>query len=304
MSSNERKRNLLSIEDLSSQDVKTIFNFATEFARNMHAHFSNLFQGKVVLNVFFENSTRTLTSFEIAAKRLGAHVVNIQIAHSSINKGETLKDTMLTLNAMEPNFCIIRHNESSSVKLLAQYMSCSVINAGDGSHEHPTQALLDAFTINQKLGNFSDLRIAICGDILHSRVARSNLILFTKLGAHVNLIAPSTLLPSINMQNVSTYTNMKEGMKGCDVVMMLRIQQERMHHSFIPSSSEFFKFYGLNSEKLSYAKKGAMVMHPGPINRGVEIESNIADNVENSLILEQVKNGVFIRQAVFQFLNQ
>lgn len=304
MFSNKSNRDLLSIEDLSIQDIDIIFNFAAEFSSNIQSFSSKLLQDKVVLNVFFENSTRTLTSFDIAAKRLGAHVVNIQTSHSSMKKGETLKDTMLTLNAMEPNFCVVRHNESGAVKLLTKYMSCSVINAGDGSHEHPTQALLDAFVIKQKLGRISGLKVAICGDILHSRVARSNLILLTKLGAQVNLIAPSTLLPSINLPNINTYTNFSEGLKNCDVIMMLRIQQERMHHSFIPSASEFFKFYGLTNEKLSYAKNGALVMHPGPINRGVEIESSLADNLEHNVILEQVKNGVYIRQAVFKFLNQ
>ncbi|MFV9876313.1 MAG: aspartate carbamoyltransferase catalytic subunit [Rickettsiales endosymbiont of Dermacentor nuttalli] len=304
MFNNKSNRNLLSIDDLSNNDIEDIFNFANELVVNNNLHCSNLLQNKTVLNVFFENSTRTLTSFEIAAKRLGAHVINLHISYSSIKKGETLKDTMLTLNAMEPNFCIIRHNESGAIKLLSKYISCSIINAGDGSHEHPTQALLDAFTIKQKLGKISGLKIAICGDILHSRVARSNLILLTKLGAYVNIIAPSTLLPAINIPNVSTYINMKEGLKDCDIVMMLRIQQERMNNSFVPSSSEFFKFYGLTSEKLSYAKKNAIVMHPGPINRGVEIESNIADNIENSVILDQVRNGVYVRQAVFKLLSK
>lgn len=298
-------RHLLGIEGLSAADITAILDRA-------EAHFAigrksnkkqTLLAGRTVINLFFEDSTRTRTSFELAAKRLGADVINMQVATSSLKKGETLLDTAMTLNAMNPDFIAVRHGESGAVQLLSRKVKCAVINGGDGSHEHPTQALLDALAIRMKRGNIAGQTIAICGDILHSRVARSNILLLTTLGAEVRIIAPPTLLPpSPEKLGVKAYHNMREGLKGCDIIMMLRIQKERMQTSFIPSLGEFFRFYGLNAEKLAYAKEDALVMHPGPINRGVEIDGDIADDINRSIILDQVEMGVAVRQAIFELL--
>jgi len=300
-----RHRHLLGIEGLQREDVGLILDLAEEYIQKnrqpdkKHA----ILKGRTLINLFFENSTRTRTSFELAGKRLGADVINMSASTSSVKKGETLIDTAMTLNAMHPDFISVRHPESGAVHLLARKVNCSVINAGDGSHEHPTQALLDALAIRRHKGKIEGLTIAICGDILHSRVARSNIKLLTLLGAKVRLIAPRTLMPCFAAQpNVEIFHDMREGLKGCDIIMMLRLQMERMVGNFIPSVREYFHFYGLDQSKLSCAKPDALIMHPGPINRGVEIDSNLADDIDRSLILEQVEMGVAIRQAVLQLL--
>ena len=298
-------RHLLGIEGLNRLDVEQLLDLADQYvdlSRQKRKHLDVL-SGLTLVNLFFENSTRTQSSFELAGKRLGADVVNMSVQTSSVKKGETLIDTAMTLNAMRPDLLVIRHNASGAVKLLSRKVDCAVINAGDGQHEHPTQALLDALTIRRRLGDLSRLKIAICGDILHSRVARSNVMLLTLLGAQVNLIAPPTLMPSGAAEwGASVFTDMRKGLDGCDVVMMLRLQLERMDGAFLPTSREYFHFYGLDREKLSLANPDALVMHPGPMNRGVEIESAIADHVERSLITTQVENGVAVRMAVLDIL--
>jgi aspartate carbamoyltransferase catalytic subunit len=262
-----------------------------------------LLKGRTLINLFFEASTRTQSSFELAGKRLGADVLNMSVKTSSVAKGETLIDTASTLNAMRPDILVVRHQDSGAAELLARKLDCSVVNAGDGAHEHPTQALLDALTIRRRLGRVEGLNVAICGDILHSRVARSNIRLLSMLGARVRLVAPKTLLPAeVERFGVEIFTSMREGLAGADIVMMLRLQLERMTGAFVPSSREYFRFYGLDREKLAYAKPGALVMHPGPMNRGVEISSDIADDLEVSVIAEQVEMGVAIRMAVLDAL--
>jgi len=262
-----------------------------------------LLKGRTLINLFFEASTRTQSSFELAGKRLGADVLNMSVKTSSVSKGETLIDTASTLNAMRPDILVVRHQDSGAAELLSRKLDCSVINAGDGAHEHPTQALLDALTIRRRLGRIEGLTVAICGDILHSRVARSNIRLLAMLGARVRLIAPRTLLPTeAERFGVEIFTDMKQGLANVDIVMMLRLQLERMTGAFIPSTREYFRFYGLDREKLAYAKPGALVMHPGPMNRGVEIASDIADDLEISVIAEQVEMGVAIRMAVLDAL--
>ena len=261
-------------------------------------------QGRTQVNLFFEASTRTQSSFEIAGKRLGADVMNMAVANSAVSKGETLLDTAMTINAMQPDFLVVRHQSSGAVELLAQKVSCAVINAGDGQHEHPTQALLDALTIRRHKKQFEGLTVAICGDVLHSRVARSNIHLLNKLGAQVRVVAPSTLLPSgIANFGVEVHRSMETGLKGADVVMMLRLQLERMTGAFVPSIREYYRFYGLNAEKLKLAKPDAMVMHPGPMNRGIEIDSDVADGAQ-SVIREQVEMGVAVRMAVLDALSR
>jgi len=261
-------------------------------------------RGRTQINLFFEASTRTQSSFELAGKRLGADVMNMSVANSSVKKGETLIDTAITLNAMRPDIIVVRHAQAGAVHLLARKVDCSVVNAGDGAHEHPTQALLDALTIRRNKGRIDELTVAICGDILHSRVARSNIILLTALGARVRVIAPSTLLPSgIDRMGVEVFRDMRAGLKDADIVMMLRLQRERMNGAFVPSVREYFRFYGLDADKLKLAKHDALVMHPGPMNRGVEIDSSIADGPQ-SLIREQVEMGVAVRMAVLEALAQ
>jgi aspartate carbamoyltransferase catalytic subunit len=260
-------------------------------------------KGLTQINMFFENSTRTQASFELAGKRLGATVMNLSMEASSLKKGETLIDTALTLNAMQPDLLIVRHPQSGAVDLLAQKVKCSVLNAGDGRHEHPTQALLDALTIRRAKGRLHRLSIAICGDIAHSRVARSNIILLGKMENRVRLIGPPTLMPSeISELGVEVYQDMRIGLKDVDVVMMLRLQKERMDGGFIPSEREYYYRYGLNKEKLSHAKEDAIVMHPGPMNRGVEIDGELADDINRSVIQEQVEMGVAIRMAAMHLL--
>jgi aspartate carbamoyltransferase catalytic subunit len=294
--------NLLSIEQLSVVDVEQIFITAAKYLAQENLC-TPILQSKKVINLFFENSTRTLTSFEIAAKSLKANVVNIQVAHSSINKGESLVDTVKNLDAMKADFMVVRHSASGAVAVVQDNVTCSVINAGDGAHQHPTQALLDAFTIKLKFDKIAGLNIAICGDILHSRVARSNIMLLTMLGANIRLIAPPTLLPFIPSNlPVDIFYDMKQGLKDVDVIMVLRLQRERMQSSFVPSLGEFFSRYGLTRNKLAYANSHAIVMHPGPINRNVEIETSLVDSDKGKIILEQVTNGVAIRSAIFELI--
>lgn len=298
-------KHLLGIEGLSRVDITTLLERANQYAENQVSNAAEILRGKTVITLFFEDSTRTRSSFELAGKRLGANLMNMALRTSSMGKGETLIDTAVTLNAMRPDLIIIRHNASGAVALLSQKVDCSVVNAGDGAHEHPTQALLDALTIQRAKGKLEGLRIAICGDILHSRVARSNIHLLTTMGAQARVIAPTSLLPKgIEEIGATAYTNMQEGLKDCDIVMVLRLQRERMSDSFIPSTQEYFHRYGLDREKLSYAKPDALVMHPGPMNRGVEIDSDIADDPNRSLIRTQVSMGVAVRMAALDLLSQ
>ena len=298
-------KHLLGIEGLSRVDIGTLLERANQYAENRVSNASEILRGKTIITLFFEDSTRTQSSFELAGKRLGANLMNMALRTSSMGKGETLIDTAVTLNAMRPDLIIIRHSASGAVALLSQKVDCSVVNAGDGAHEHPTQALLDALTIQRAKGKLEGLRIAICGDILHSRVARSNIHLLTTMGAQVKVIAPTSLLPKgIEDIGAEAYTNMREGLKDCDIVMALRLQRERMGDSFIPSTQEYFHRYGLDREKLSYAKPDALVMHPGPMNRGVEIDSDIADDPNRSLIRTQVSMGIAVRMAALDLLSQ
>ncbi len=300
-----RHRHLLGIEGLTPAEIGYLLDLAADYAaQNPQAHQrSPLLSGHTVINLFFETSTRTRTSFELAAKRLSADVINMSVAWSSIKKGETLIDTAMTLNAMHPDALIVRHPDSGAVKLLSEKVNCAVINAGDGSHEHPTQALLDALTIRRRRGKLAGLTVAICGDILHSRVARSNLYLLTTMGAQVRVIAPPTLMPSgIERLGVTAFTDMREGLRDVDIVMMLRLQTERMQGSYVPSIREYFHFYGLDRAKLAMAKPDALIMHPGPMNRGVEIDSQVADDIDRSLIQEQVEMGVAVRMACLDAL--
>ena len=260
--------------------------------------------GLTLINAFFENSTRTLLSFEIAGKRLGADVVNMAVAQSSVKKGETLIDTAMTLNAMRPDILVIRHASSGAVRLIAGKVDCPVLNAGDGSHEHPTQALLDALTIRRRRGSIAGQRVVICGDILHSRVARSNILALTALAAEVRVVAPATLMPAaVERMGVTPYVDFDAALDGADVVMMLRLQNERMSGAFIPSTREFHLRYGLTQERLRLARPDALVMHPGPMNRGVEIESSVADGAQ-SAINEQVEMGVAVRMACLDVLTR
>jgi aspartate carbamoyltransferase catalytic subunit len=302
-----RHRHLLGIEGLSPEEVTLLLDMAeahVEPNRRSDKKRTTL-RGRTVINLFFENSTRTRTSFELAGKRLGADVINMSTAVSSIKKGETLIDTAMTLNAMHPDVLIVRHPESGAVQLLSEKVNCAVINGGDGSHEHPTQALLDALTIRRNKGRIAGLEVAICGDILHSRVARSNIHLLNTMGARVRLVAPKTLLPrEIDRMGVEVFHDMRKGLDGVDIVMMLRLQTERMHGSFVPSIREYFHFFGLDYEKLKVAKPDALIMHPGPMNRGVEIDSEVADDIDRSLIRQQVEMGVAVRMAVLEVLSR
>jgi aspartate carbamoyltransferase catalytic subunit len=297
-------RHLLGIQALSPFDIELLLDraeAAVAISRQPQKKTSTL-RGRTQINLFYEASTRTQSSFELAGKRLGADVMNMAVASSSVKKGETLIDTAMTLNAMRPDILVIRHQSAGAAALLAQKVGCSVVNAGDGTHEHPTQALLDALTIRRAKGPLSQLVVAICGDILHSRVARSNILLLNAMGATVRVVAPSTLLPTgIAEMGVQVFRSMAEGLKGADVVMMLRLQRERMAGAFVPSVREYFRYWGLDAAKLSVAKEDALVMHPGPMNRGVEIASEIADGPQ-SVIQEQVEMGVAVRMAVMEAL--
>ena len=297
-------RHLLGIEGLSASDISGLLDLSEEYVelnRQLDKK-RTVLRGRTQVNLFFEASTRTQSSFEIAGKRLGADVMNMSVSSSSMRKGETLIDTAVTLNAMHPDLLVVRHYASGAVELLARKVDGSVINAGDGAHEHPTQALLDALTIRRNKGRIEGLVIAICGDVLHSRVARSNIILLNTMGARVRVVGPSTLLPPcIERMGVEVARDMREGLDGADIVMMLRLQRERMNGSFVPSSGEYFNYFGLDRKKLAYAKADALVMHPGPMNRGVEIDSAVADGPQ-SLIREQVEMGVAVRMAVLDAL--
>ena len=298
-------RHLLGVKELKVQDITAILDLAESYIslNKKKDKKKSILKGQTLINLFFENSTRTRTSFELAGKRMGADVINMQVSSSSVQKGETLLDTAATLNAMHPDFITVRHPESGAVDLLAKKVECSVINAGDGSHEHPTQALLDALTIRKRLGRIKGLIVAICGDIMHSRVARSNITLLNTLGATVRIIAPPTLMPSHpEVLGAEVYTDMRKGVKNADIIMTLRLQQERMNGCFIPSASEYFKLYGLDKEKLALAKENALILDPGPVIRGVQIDSELADDISRSVILEQVEYGVAVRQAVLELL--
>ena len=287
------QKHLLGIQDLSIKDINLILDEAKTFislnkSKNKKI---DILRGKTQINLFFEPSTRTQSSFELAGKRLGADVMSMNITNSAIKKGETLVDTAMTLNAMHPDIIVIRHQDSGEC-------NCAVLNAGDGRREHPTQALLDALTIIDRKKKIQGLRIAICGDILHSRVARSNIYLLNMLGAEVNIIAPSNLMPKdIDRLGVNTFSDMKDGLKGCDIVMMLRLQNERMSSSFLSSNREYYEYYGLTPDKLNFAKDDALIMHPGPMNRGIEIDTKLADDINKSVIKEQVELGVAVRMA-------
>jgi len=300
-------RHLLGTELLTADQVSFLLDLSDSYVElnRRQDKKKSLLRGRTVINLFFESSTRTRTSFELAGKRLGADVINMSVTWSSIKKGETLIDTAMTLNAMHPDVLIVRHPDSGAVKLLSEKVNCSVINAGDGSHEHPTQALLDALTIRRRRGRLAGLTVAICGDILHSRVARSNIHLLSTMGARVRVIAPPTLLPAaVESLGVEAFFDMREGLAGCDIVMMLRLQTERMHGSYVPSVREYFRWFGLDYEKLRVASPDALIMHPGPMNRGVEIDSELADDINRSVIREQVEMGVAVRMACLDALTR
>jgi aspartate carbamoyltransferase catalytic subunit len=299
------RRHMLGIEGLSAAEITAVLDLADGYVdqnRRVDKRSTEL-RGRTIMNLFFEDSTRTKTSFELAGKRLGGDVLSMSVSTSSVKKGETLLDTAMTLNAMNPDFLIVRHSESGAPKLLADKVNCSVINAGDGTHEHPTQALLDALSIRRRKGKLAGLTVAICGDIMHSRVARSNIHLLGTMGAHVRVVGPPTLIPSaIGRMGVDVFTDMDAGLEGADIVMMLRLQSERMGGKFVPSLREYFRFYGLTFERLAVAKPDALIMHPGPMNRGVEIDSEVADDIGRSLILDQVEFGVAVRMACLRLL--
>lgn len=300
-------RHLLGIETLSPDNITTLLDLAetyVDLSRSEEKH-ATVLAGMTQINMFFENSTRTQVSFELAGKRLGADVINMAMDTSSIKKGETLIDTAMTLNAMRPDLLVVRHPSSGAVDLLGQKVNCAVLNAGDGRHEHPTQALLDALTIRRSKGRLHRLSIAICGDIAHSRVARSNILLLGKMENRVRLIGPPTLMPAgIDEFGVEVFEDMNEGLRDVDVVMMLRLQKERMDGGFIPSEREYYHRYGLDAAKLAHAKEDAIVMHPAPMNRGVEIDGTLADDINRSVIQDQVEMGVAVRMAAMDLLAQ
>ena len=302
-------KHLLGIEGLNPLEINALIDRGDMFADLIQEEqlitppLSEVLKGRTVLNLFFENSTRTRVSFELAAKNLSGSVLNINVAGSSVKKGETLLDTATTLNAMHPHILVVRHNCSGAAQLLSQHVDAAVINAGDGRHEHPTQALLDALTIKRRVGRIEGLKIAICGDIANSRVARSNIHLLSTLGAEIRLVCPATLLPdAVDAMGVEIHTNLEQGIEGVDIVMMLRLQTERMEGTETPSQREYFNMFGLDRRKLMRAAPNALIMHPGPMNRGVEIDSATADDVEKSLIRTQVEIGVAARMACLEAL--
>ena len=301
-------KDLISIDDLNLAQIDEIHQLANNYYKNSQSHFQDL-ANKILVNFFFENSTRTRMSFEIAAKKLGAKVVNLDISLSSLKKGESIIDTAKTINALNPDFVAIRHNSSGIIDILKKYLKCSLINAGDGTNEHPSQALLDCFVIKKYHADLSKIKIAICGDVLHSRVARSNIKLLSKYGCEIRIITPPTLITKDykawlkNNWNINTYESLADGIKNVDVIMLLRIQQERMVGSYISSLEEYYKLYGLNHDKIKYANH-PLILHPGPINREVEISSDLADDKNISLILHQVEAGVAVRQALLKFLSK
>jgi aspartate carbamoyltransferase catalytic subunit len=300
------RRHLLTCEDLTAGEIGALLDLAdtaAEVNRQINKKRDAL-RGRTLINLFFEASTRTQSSFELAGKRLGADVMNMSVSSSSMQKGETLIDTAITLNAMRPDILVVRHYAAGAAELLAQKVDCSVVNAGDGAHQHPTQALLDALTIRRAKGRIAGLTVAICGDILHSRVARSNINVLNAMGARVRVVAPSTLLPpQVSRLGVEAFMDMNAGIEDADIIMMLRLQRERMQGSYVPSSREYFHFFGLDQEKLARAKPDALIMHPGPMNRGVEIASTIADH-SRSVIRDQVEMGVAVRMAVLEAMGR
>ena len=300
-------RHLLAIEGLHPPQINALLDLAESYVLLNRSGKTqrDLLRGRTLINLFFEDSTRTRTSFELAGKRLGADVINMTVGTSSVNKGETLLDTAATLNAMRTDLLVVRHAQSGAPALLAQKVDASVINAGDGTHEHPTQALLDALTIRRRCGRLQGLTVAICGDVAHSRVARSNIHLLTAMGSQVRVVGPPTLMPAeVERLGVSVHHDMDRALEGVDVVMMLRLQRERMSGGLVPSEREYFRFFGLDTMRLKRAKPGALVMHPGPMNRGVEIDSQVADHPEQSVIQEQVEMGVAVRMAVLDRLSR
>ena len=300
-------RHLLAIEGMHPPAIEAMLDLADNYVllnRSGKTQRDTL-RGRTLINLFFEDSTRTRTSFELAGKRLGADVINMSVSTSSVNKGETLLDTAATLNAMNCDLLVMRHGESGAPNLLAQKVTSAVINAGDGTHEHPTQALLDALTIRRRKRSLEGLTVAICGDVLHSRVARSNIHLLLAMNSRVRVVGPRTLMPAeIGRLGVEVHNDMAAGLAGADVVMMLRLQRERMTSGLVPSEREYFRFYGLDRTKLAHAKPDAIVMHPGPMNRGVEIDSDVADDMDHSVIREQVEMGVAVRMAVLDLLSR
>ena len=300
-------RHLLQIEGLHPPEIAALLDLAESYVLLTRSGKTqrDLLRGRTLINLFFEDSTRTRTSFELAGKRLGADVINMSVSNSSVNKGETLLDTAATLNAMNCDLLVVRHAQSGAPNLLAQKVDAAVINAGDGTHEHPTQALLDALTIQRRKGRLEGLIVAICGDVLHSRVARSNIHLLTAMGSRVRVIGPPTLIPTEAARlGVEVFHDMTKGLKDADIVMSLRLQRERMSGGLVPSAREYFRFWGLDAEKLAFAKPDALVMHPGPMNRGVEIDSAVADDPVRSVIKEQVEMGVAVRMAVLDTLSR
>ena len=300
-------RHLLGIEGLYPPEIAFLLDLAESYVLLNRSGKTqrDLLRGRTLINLFYEDSTRTRISFELAGKRLGADVINMSVSTSSVNKGETLLDTATTLNAMRCDLLVVRHDQSGAPNLLAQKVSSSVINAGDGTHEHPTQALLDALTLRRRRGTLQNLVVAICGDVLHSRVARSNIHLLSAMGSRVRVVGPPTLIPAecANL-GVEVFHDMEAGLAGVDVVMMLRLQRERMTRGLVPSAREYFRFFGLDRAKLAFARKDVLVMHPGPMNRGVEIDSAVADDPNISVIGEQVEMGVAVRMAVLDTLSR
>ena len=301
-----RLPHLLGIEGLSPETISGLLDLSENYIDQNRSFDKrrDMLAGRTVINLFFENSTRTRTSFEVAAKRLGADVINMDVATSSVRKGETLLDTAMTLNAMRPDAIVVRHSESGAVNLLSQKVNCTVINAGDGQHEHPTQALLDALTIRRRLGRIDGVTVAICGDIRHSRVANSNMKALVLLGADVRVVAPPALMPDDPLPGIVGYDSLDAGIAGADVVMMLRIQRERMEEAVAGSLGDFHAAYGLTRARLDAHAPGAIVMHPGPMNRGVEIDGELADDPVRSAILEQVELGVAVRMACLDLLTR
>ena len=300
-------RHLLAIEGLHPPEIAALLDLAESYVLLNRSGKTqrDLLRGRTLINLFYEDSTRTRTSFELAGKRLGADVINMSVSTSSVNKGETLLDTAATLNAMRCDLLVVRHDQSGAPNLLAQKVSSAVINAGDGTHEHPTQALLDALTLRRRRGTLEGLLVAICGDVLHSRVARSNIHLLGTMGCRVRVVGPPTLIPAAaEALGVEVFHDMQAGLQGVDVVMMLRLQRERMARGLVPSAREYFRFFGLDAAKLAAAKPDVLVMHPGPMNRGVEIDSAVADDPVHSVIGEQVEMGVAVRMAVLDVLSR
>jgi len=300
-------RHLLAIEGMHPPEIAYLLDLAESYVLLNRSGKTqrDLLRGRTLINLFYEDSTRTRTSFELAGKRLGADVINMSVSTSSVNKGETLLDTAATLNAMRCDLLVVRHDQSGAPNLLAQKVSSAVINAGDGTHEHPTQALLDALTLRRRRGTLQGLVVAICGDVLHSRVARSNIHLLGTMGCRVRVIGPPTLIPAAAAKlGVEVFHDMEAGLRGADVVMMLRLQRERMSRGLVPSAREYFRFFGLDAAKLAWAKPDVLVMHPGPMNRGVEIDSAVADDPKHSVIAEQVEMGVAVRMAVLDVLSR